>query len=207
MNKTEPREILTIGHSNHPLWRFLQLVETHQVTTVVDVRSVPYSRRHPAYNREALSQGLRTAGLDYLFLGKQLGARPNDPACYENGRVQYRRLAESKRFREGLDRCIIESQTRRLALLCSEREPLVCHRCLLVARELESRGVHVSHILANATLETHAAAMNRLLNELKLRQFGLFDDGQDLFAEAYARQEERVAFVRPGSDSDTGEDV
>jgi uncharacterized protein (DUF488 family) len=203
MNPSDP--ILTIGHSNHPLWRFLELLQAHGVETVGDVRSVPYSRRYPVYNRETLDRELRSHGIEYVFLGAQLGARPDDPACYEGRRASYRRIAESPLFRSGLERAISLAQSRRLALLCAEKEPLDCHRALLVSRELKARGVLVSHILAEASLEAHDATESRLLDEGGFRQFGLFKPDQNLVDEAYARMEELRAFTRPSdADGDSG---
>jgi uncharacterized protein (DUF488 family) len=200
---TDP--ILTIGHSNHPLWRFLELLQAHGVQTVADVRSVPYSRRYRAYNREPLDRELRSHAIEYVFFGFELGARPADSTLYESGRVSYRRLAASPLFRSGLERAISLAQNRRLVLLCAEKEPLDCHRALLVSRELKARGVPVSHILADASLETHEATESRLLDEGGLRQFGLFDINQDLLDDAYARREERRAFAQPGGRSGDGE--
>src|SRR5580765_2761541 len=107
-------EVLTIGHSNHPIERFVALLQQHGVVTVADVRSVPYSRRNPAYSRESLQRSLAQAGVGYLFLGKELGAKSPDPAHYQDGRVQYRRLAATELFKAGLARVIEEAQGRRL---------------------------------------------------------------------------------------------
>src|ERR1043166_2830708 len=137
---------MTIGHSPHPIERFVALLVQHGVALVADVRSVPYSRRNPAYNRESLDASLARADIVYRFLGRELGAKAADPAFYQGGRVQCRRLAASAVFQEGLARVLEASRTHRLALLCAEKEPLACHRMLLVARELEARGVAGGHI-------------------------------------------------------------
>src|SRR5271155_1178810 len=96
--------IFTIGHSNHSLERFIQLLRTHDVTAVGDVRSTPYSRANPQFNREIMQEKLKDSGIAYVFLGRELGARPDDPGFYEHGKVQFRRLSESAPFKEGLDR-------------------------------------------------------------------------------------------------------
>jgi uncharacterized protein (DUF488 family) len=198
-------EVFTIGHSNHPLWRFLELLKAHDIEVVGDVRSIPYSQRYPAYNRESLERELRNQGIGYTFLGRELGARPKDPAFYVGRRVSYRRIAGAVFFRSGLSRAIELAQNRRLTLLCAEKEPLDCHRALLVARELKARGVSVAHILADASLETHDSAESRLLDEEGLRQFGLFDSNMDLLDQAYTRREERRAFALSGGESEDGE--
>src|SRR5580765_4394171 len=119
-----PPEVLTIGHSNHPIERFVALLAQHAVMTVADVRSVPYSRRNPAYNREALERSLAQAGVGYLSLGKELGAKSPDPAHYQDGRVQYRRLAATELFKAGLARVIEQAKAHRLAIMCAEKDPL-----------------------------------------------------------------------------------
>jgi uncharacterized protein (DUF488 family) len=203
MNETEP--IFTIGHSNHPLWRFVELLQAHAIQTVVDVRSVPYSRRYPAYNRESLHRELKSHGVGYVFLGAELGARPSDPSCYVGQRVSYEKIAETRRFRAGLERAIELARTQRLTILCAEKEPLDCHRALLVSRQLNARGVLVAHILADASLETQEAAENRLLDEEGMRQMGLFESNQDLLSKAYARREERRAFTQSNDGDNNGE--
>ena len=97
-------EVLTIGHSSHTIERFIELLCQHRVTAVADVRSSPYSQMHAHFNREALAAALKQEGIAYSFLGKELGGRPADKTCYENGRVQYRRVAATPIFRSGLDR-------------------------------------------------------------------------------------------------------
>lgn len=187
--------VFTIGHSNHTIERFLDLLREHGVTAVADVRSVPYSRMQPQFSRETLIGALKEHGIAYVFLGKELGARSNDKSCYENGRVQYRRLARTEAFRAGLERVRTGSENRQIALMCAEREPLECHRTLLVGRELMDAGTHVVHIHADGHLEPHADAMRRLLRLLGLREQDLFRTQSELIQEAYARQEERVAYV------------
>src|SRR2546421_118491 len=87
--------VLTIGHSTHPQEHFMELLRRHDVTALCDVRSKPYSRMNPQFNREELGQALSAHGIAYRFLGKELGARSDNPACYEGGKVQYARLAET----------------------------------------------------------------------------------------------------------------
>lgn len=188
-------EVLTIGHSTHAFERFADLLSAHGVTAVADVRSAPYSRYQPEFNRELLHRSLADGGIAYVFLGLELGARPNDPSLYEDGRVQFDRLAATERFHDGLAR-VLQGATRfRLALMCAEKEPLECHRTLLVGRELEARGVLVSHILADGQLETSLEAMSRLLKLFKLPEEDLFRTRDDLVAEACRQQSKRIAYV------------
>ena len=185
--------VLTIGHSNHALDTFVALLERHGVTGVADVRSVPYSRFNPQFNRKSLDADLKARGIAYLFLGRALGGRPEDPACYDAGRVRYDRLAGTPLYREGLERVVHGAKDRRIALMCAEREPLDCHRTILVGRSLVERGVPVAHILADGTLEPHDETMDRLLDSMKLPGGDLLQSRQELVEEALALRERRIA--------------
>jgi uncharacterized protein (DUF488 family) len=192
---SEPLEVLTIGHSNHTLEGFLRLLTQHGITAVADVRSVPMSRLHPQFNREELSEALKQAGIAYSFLGKELGGRPQDPSCYVNGQVQYRLVALTEQFQKGIKRVLSGAQKYRIALMCAEREPLDCHRGLLVAPALEKAGASVLHILADGSIEAHRDTMNRLLERFGFTQDDLFRSREELIEEACTRQQERVAYT------------
>ena len=187
--------MLTIGHSNHTLDKFVALLQEHGVTAVADVRSTPYSRFNPTFNREAIESELKARGIAYIFLGRELGARSEDRSCYENGRVQYDRLARTELFREGIKRVVRGTARYRIALMCSEREPLQCHRALLVARLLDEQGIAVNHIHPDGRLESHDAAMRRLLELVGLQQPDLFRSESDRLEEGVKLQEARVAYL------------
>jgi uncharacterized protein (DUF488 family) len=190
--------IFTIGHSNHPIERFIALLQPHGIDALADVRSTPYSRFNPQFNREKLQASLATASIRYVFLGEELGARSKDPACYdENGRVSYAKLALSDPFRHGIDRLLTGMRDHRVAIMCAEREPLECHRTILVSRELEKLSVPVTHILPDGSLEPNRHAMQRLAADLKLVGTDLFRTPDELIEEAYDKQSARVAYVRP----------
>ena len=159
--------LYTIGHSNHSLETFLSLLERHGIEAVADVRSYPRSRYNPQFNRESLTEALAERDVRYVFLGAELGGRPADPACYdETGRARYDLIAETAPFRDGMRRLIEEANAGRVAAMCSEKEPLKCHRALLIAHSLTTEhGVDpddVDHVRADGTLETHTEAMARL---------------------------------------------
>ena len=107
--------VFTIGHSTHPQERFIALLRQHGITALCDVRSKPYSRMNPQFNREELNEVLLAQGIEYRFLGKELGARSDDPNCYENGKVQYDRLAETELFKYGLKRVLRGMRPRLIA--------------------------------------------------------------------------------------------
>jgi len=194
MSATE-NSIFTIGHSTHSTEAFLSLLRLHDVGAVADVRSSPFSRFNPQFNRLPLEQSLKANGIRYVFLGKELGARSDDRSCYDHGRVQYSRLAQTALFQSGLDRVLQGAAKYRVALMCAEKEPLECHRTLLVAKALAEGGKEVLHIHADGHLETHEAAMDRLLTLTGVPDEDMFLTKEELLAKALARQEEQVAYV------------
>ena len=192
--------VFTIGHSDHTLEGFVALLEKRRVTAVADVRSVPYSRFVRHFSRKPLAAALAARGIDYVFLGRELGGRPDDRACYERGRVVYDRVAGTESFRDGIRRVVRGSGEHRVALMCAEREPLDCHRTLLVAPALEQAGTEVVHILADGTLERNATTMDRLIRNHGLQQADLFQEQlsrTELIRRAIALQAGRVGYVKP----------
>ncbi len=189
--------VFTVGHSNRTIEELLALLHANGITAVADVRSQPYSRRYPQFNRAALEDSLQRAGLQYLFLGKELGARSDDPSCYDAGRVRYERLADTPLFHRGLQRVAVGcAKGYVIALLCAEKEPLDCHRMVLVARRIAARGVTVRHIVSETLVEDHAQTLERLMQDLSLGSMHLFKTSEELVALAYQIQEDKIAFTR-----------
>jgi uncharacterized protein (DUF488 family) len=187
--------VLTIGHSTHPLTAFVELLKANSVAAVADVRSAPFSRFSPQFNRDILEKSLLADGIRYVFLGRELGGRSDDPACYENGRIQYRRLACTTPFRVGIERVIRGAGRQCIALMCAEKEPLDCHRTLLVAPALVNAGIVVNHILADGRVEPHEATMDRLLDLVAVPRKDLFRSKGELIEEAVLRHAGRIAYV------------
>jgi uncharacterized protein (DUF488 family) len=187
--------VFTIGHSTHPVERFIALLRGANVTAVADVRTSPYSRRAPQFNQDALQAALRDAAMTYVFLGKELGGRPADPGLYCEGVADYEKMAQQPAFKEGLDRVVNGAGTFRIALMCSERDPMTCHRCLLVSRALTRRGVLVNHILDNGDLLSHAVVEDRLLERAGRGGDDLFAAREDRLAMAYREWGRKVAYA------------
>lgn len=198
MNTSLP--VYTVGHSNHALEHVLQLLKSHDIEVVGDVRSHPYSRHVPQFDREPLARSLREHRVKYVHLGGQLGGRSSDPECYVNGRICYTRLSRTDAFRQGLGRLVEGAKRFRVALMCAEADPLDCHRTLLVAPHLVAKGFEIVHILPQGDLEPHARAMDRLLAMLEFRP----DEDllrstmrqEDLIAEAVEMQAGRVGHMK-----------
>jgi len=177
--------IKTIGHSNHPLERFLGLLKAGGVKLLVDVRSMPYSRRFPQFGRERLSKSLADAGIDYLWEGEALGGKPGAGGGYNE-------LAARPAFKNALDRVIKRGQGMTLCLMCAEKEPLDCHRTVLVSRRLAERGVPIEHLLADGSRQSHAVIEEKLLMAGDGGGPDLFTTAEDraaLLARAYESRE------------------
>lgn len=168
-------QVFSVGHSSHSLDAFLRLLTGNRVEVLVDVRSQPYSRFSPHFNRESLELAVRRAGIKYLFLGEELGGRPTGDEFYDDqGHVLYGRVAQSPLFLEGIKRLEDGISRYRIALMCSEEDPAGCHRHLLVGRVLADRGVTVHHIRGDGRVE-----MPTQLAATPAAQFRLFTPNAD----------------------------
>ncbi len=152
-------EIYTIGHSNLPIERFVEMLVDNGVRTLLDVRSAPYTQYTPHFNREALARTLEAHGIAYAFAGEYLGGRPKDPTCYRGGvvpdgsvkgnyleAVDYGEVMKRPWFQKGIARLVEIAQEQRTAIMCSEEDPSQCHRQHLVAQTLLGMGIAVRHI-------------------------------------------------------------
>jgi uncharacterized protein (DUF488 family) len=188
------RCLLTIGHSDHAVGVFIDLLRQHGVTALTDVRSSPYSGRYPQFNREALAAEVERAGIRYVFLGAELGARRSEPECYQDGKARYQLIARSGLFAQGLDRVRQGTEKYRIALMCAEKDPLTCHRAILVCRHLRDSLSPIQHIREDGRLESHEELEARLLAAAGLSEGDLFRSRAELLDEAYDWQGDRIAY-------------
>ena len=191
--------IYTIGHSNHETETILSLLQRHRIQTVSDVRSSPYSRFAPQFNRELLAKVLQANSIAYRFAGHQLGARPDDPHCYLDGTVDFARLSQTDAFKKGLAQVQNTAVRSNLALMCSEKDPLHCHRMILVCRHLKNKDTLIKHIREDGTLEDNHDAERRLLDLLHMEPADLFRTPEEIVEEAYDRQGGRIAYHETGN--------
>ncbi len=189
----EVHTVLTIGHSNLSIDDFVGRLRANEVTMVIDVRSAPYSRYVPQFNRESIARTLESFRTQYDYCGGALGGRPKSATHYLKGRVDYQSLARSPDFQVALERVIGLAGSECLVLMCSEGDPLQCHRFLLLSRCLKQFGLGVSHILPDGKVEVQTETESRLLSETGLLQGDLWESN-DVLARAYSRQTERVAY-------------
>lgn len=187
-------DLFSIGHSNIPAESFVTLLRDAGVDAIADVRSTPFSRRFPWFSGKNLATTLAQHGMTYLTYGDALGGRPRDAALYCDGVADYEAMARSPEFQMGLYRLLADAARARVCLMCAEREPLDCHRCLLVARSLAERRLTIGHILHDGTVEPHAATEQRLM-ALTGASDDLFVTGQDeRLASAYRRRARAAAY-------------
>ena len=188
------KTIYTIGYAPHTLDSFVEILKSYQVSAIVDVRSSPYSQFKSEFNRENLKDYLKANNVAYVFLGDYLGARVENPSCYTNGKVDYKLVAESQKFKEGLERLKNGMDNFLIALMCAEKDPITCHRTILICRNLLSPQMIIKHILSNGKTEDHKDSERRLLKIFKLNQPDLFRSEQERLEEAYSRQGEKIAY-------------
>ena len=177
-------KLFTVGHSNHTIEEFITLLQKHDVTAVADVRSHPYSKYLPHFNQKLFKSSLTEAGIRYVFLGKELGARSNNPDCYINGKAVYEKIASTKEFNDGIERILQGAKSYHISLMCAEKDPITCHRAILICQHLREFGLDINHILKNGDLETHDNLEERLLHLHDLKppqqpqqvQLSLFED-------------------------------
>lgn len=194
------KELFTIGHSNHSLDHFLELLLSYQISAVVDVRSSPYSKYSPHFNKDLLESALRGADIDYVFLGRELGAHRSEDDCYIDGQAKYGRIAQLQTFRHGLKRVLQGVEHYRVALMCSESDPISCHRTILVCRELKKMcpDLKITNILGDGTEEQQEMSEKRLikLHKLQPELFGDLTSTSDLIEKAYDLQAEKIAYKK-----------
>lgn len=186
--------VFSIGHSTHSFDVFLNLLNTHKITAVADVRSVPWSRHFSHFNRRELKVGLRLQDIEYRFFGKMLGGRPEDPALFSGLTANYEAMAKTSSFESGISRVILGAKKHSLALMCSEHDPLDCHRCLLVGRSLAQQGVGVKHILASGNISTQEDIERELLQSSGRFSDDLYLPHEELLNAAYRARAMKVAY-------------
>ena len=194
-------EVFTIGHSTLEYERFLALLRDAKITAIADVRSSPQSRHFPHFNRENLASELLKDGIAYVYLGDQLGGRPKDQNFYCEGAADYEKMATDENFKKGVERVVQGSQSYHIALMCSEHNPLDCHRCLLVGRALSTTGVTVRHILSNGRQLSQADIEKKLVEEYSGGAEDLFAKGSAQLANAYRERARQVSYRKPTSRS------
>lgn len=182
--------LYSIGHSNQSLDGFLILLNAHDVNCVIDVRSVPASTYSPQFNQESLKYFLKSHGVQYLHFGDEFGARRTD-CLNESEQVDFEKAVETPLFQKGVERVMKGLEKGfRIAFMCSEADPLECHRFSLVSRYFYDQGLDVQHILKDGTLALHASLEKEMINQfLHSRKYRLPE--VDLLFGTYSQEDQR----------------
>ena len=188
------KKLFTIGYSPHTLESFISVLKKHQIEVVADVRSVPFSQYNPAFNCNFFSEALKENKISYVFLGKECGARISDRNCYRDGRVDYNLVAKSSDFQDGLNRIRNGLRKFRIALMCAEKDPITCHRTILICKNLRDVNFTIQHIMSDGSLEEQSCSEKRLLRLFGLDQADLFTSRSAQLEEAYDRQAGKIAY-------------
>jgi uncharacterized protein (DUF488 family) len=145
--------IFTIGHSNHPFSRFMELIQKQDIQMVVDVRTRPYSKYTPYYSKKPLEEGLKEYQVKYVYLGNNIGGKPDDPKFYHDGELLYRLLEADEKYQEGLKILLELARDNRIVIMCSEEDPYHCHRHHLISQSLLKNNFQITHIRGDGNLE------------------------------------------------------
>jgi len=188
--------LYTIGYADLRMDRFIHLLKGRAIEAVADVRSSPFSRYYHEFNRENLSSSLKHNGIKYVYLGRELGARRTEEECYVNERVSYDLVYKTEAFQEGVRRLLSGLGKMSVVLLCAEKDPIDCHRAILICRYVRDYPVSIQHILHSERIESHRELEMRLLRLLGLDNMELFRTQHDILQDAYGRQAGRIAFSR-----------
>lgn len=188
--------VFTVGHSSHAIDDFVAMINSHDIGVIADIRSVPYSRYRPQFARPALVESLQRAGLSYVYLGEELGGVPSSRVQAQMQGSGYAAMAQTPAFLQAIARIARGRERYRIALMCAERDPLDCHRALLVGRSLAANGMPVEHVHADGSTESQMRLEGRLLEAAgSLAGGDLLSSPEELLDLAYLRQERRVGLA------------
>lgn len=188
--------LFTIGHSTRTLDEFVALLKQNEINAVADVRSSPFSRHMPHFNRDTLQESLKTHGIQYVFLGDELGARREERECYVEGVARYELIEKTAAFAEGLERIRKGTSKFLIAMMCAEKDPLTCHRTILVARALKDE-YELRHVITEHKVLSQEELEQELLSRWNMSHPQLFQEPGEVLDEAYRKQSDEIAYSVP----------
>jgi hypothetical protein len=194
LSKSSAPPLFTIGYAGMALDDFAKVCRENRIDVIADVRSSPYSRFSPDFCKERLEKSLSARGLKYVFLGRELGARREEPECYEDGGALYERIEKAEAFQNGIARLLkgVLIKGLRVALLCAEKDPLDCHRFALVCRRLKSDIGDIRHIIGGR-VEANEETEQRLMDRYN-RKPDLFQTREQVLEDVYREHGFRIAY-------------
>ncbi len=196
-------KLFTIGHSQYTLEYFINLLKMHSVDYLLDVRSTPYSKYAEQFNREHLKSFLEKNGFKYSYMGKYFGARQTELSLYnQDGYLDFEKVAKSEKFNIGLDNVILGlNRENKIALMCTEKDPIDCHRAIMVARAFDLKGIEVNHILSDGSVQTQRELDKRLLDkyfsdreQLSIFNYNNVMSDEEYIIQAYRKRNEEIGY-------------
>jgi uncharacterized protein (DUF488 family) len=199
MNNQKKFHCYTIGHSNHLIEDFIQTLKNFQIQCIIDIRTIPSSNYIPQYNRENLQSWLEREGIEYEYLGDRIGGRYTDPDLLDShGSVDYEKVEQRSIFQTGIDQvCHVIDTGKPAALMCSEKDPLDCHRFVLVSKALTKKGISIDHIVFEGTKDTEGKLVGSLVsnNDLEKKLREMYKSPNEMDKEMlYRRRNKEMAF-------------
>jgi uncharacterized protein (DUF488 family) len=196
-HQSRSNQCFTIGYGDYPIDRFISLLQNVGIDTIIDVRSSPYSRFNPHFNRENLEKSLKESAIGYLFMGDRLGGRYTDSGLlFPNGTVDYRKVQEMELFKEGISRLLVViSSGKKIALMCAEKEPERCHRFALISPVLQSKGISVVHVRPEGKLQSNEDLEKQLINSVfDVGQMKISGDSVDVVEVLYKEVNRKIGY-------------
>jgi len=188
------KTLYSIGHSNDSFEKFVKRLKIHHIQAIADVRSQPYSRYASWFNRENISISLKKNDIAYVFLGDKVGARCTDPYCIVDGQVDFTKVAQRKEFQSGIARIRHGLSKFNIALMCSEKDPMTCHRTILIAREFVKYNIDIQHIFPDNNIQYHSKLMQRIAYENNYHN-DLFMSEEDKVNQSYKLQAGKMGYI------------
>jgi uncharacterized protein (DUF488 family) len=191
----QSKQCFTIGYGNSPIDQFITLLQTFDIGLIIDVRSSPYSRFNPHFNRENLEKSLIKNNVDYRFMGDKIGGRYSNPSLlFPDGTVNYRKVQETEKFQDGINEVLsIISSGKKIALMCAEKEPERCHRFVLISPVLQAKGISVIHIRPEGKLLSNEDLERELIGSFfDTSQVSITGDPVDFVVEMYEKAGRRI---------------
>ncbi|MCF2643501.1 DUF488 domain-containing protein [Roseburia hominis] len=195
--------LFTIGHSQHTIDYFVYLLNKYSINYVLDVRSTPYSKYAEQFNKGNISVFLNKVNIHYFFMGKYFGARPIETSLYsEKGYLDFEKVAQSERFNKGMENVILGLERgNRIALMCTEKDPMDCHRAIMVSRAFDKKGIKVKHILPNGDIQTQRQLDNKLADkyfpnrgQLSIFNYENIMSEEEYISQAYRKRNEEIGY-------------
>ena len=194
------KEIYTIGYSSFKIEDFIQILKNNNITCVIDVRSNPFSEYFQDYNKDILEKKLKKENIMYRNYKKEFGARQEEPSFYPKGYLDFDLFTKTEQFNEGVLKIAkgIEMGFS-FVLMCAEKDPITCHRNIMVAKAFKERGYNIKHILFDGSIESQDDIEKRMIKEYfpERNQMALFDENksdEDLIKASYNKKNEEIGY-------------